>query len=61
LLFSHKHKAELVALTPVKALRLGAALMMQTLADDAAWVARCQATTEQLRLREATTKAGESA
>jgi hypothetical protein len=50
-----------VALTPVKALRSGAALMMRTPADDAAWVARCQAATERLRLREAPAKAGASA
>jgi hypothetical protein len=31
---------ELAGLTPVKALRSGAALMMRTAADDAAWVAK---------------------
>jgi hypothetical protein len=61
LLLSHKRKAELASLTPVKALRLGTALMMQTPADDTAWVARCQATMERLRLREAAAKAGASA
>jgi hypothetical protein len=61
LLLSHKHKEELATLTPVKALRSGTALMMLTPADDAAWVARCQATTERLRMREATAKAGASA
>jgi hypothetical protein len=35
--------------------------MMRTSADDAAWVTRCQATTERLRLREAAAKAGASA
>jgi hypothetical protein len=35
--------------------------MMQTPADDAAWVARYQAATERLRTREAATKAGVSA
>jgi hypothetical protein len=36
LLLSHKRKAKLVTLTPVKAFRSGAALMMRTLANDAA-------------------------
>jgi hypothetical protein len=36
LLLSHKHKAELATPTPVKALRSGIALMMQTPTDDAA-------------------------
>jgi hypothetical protein len=35
LLLSHKRKAELTTLTPIKALRSSAALMMRTLADDA--------------------------
>jgi hypothetical protein len=35
--------------------------MMRTVADDAAWVAKCQAATERLRLREAAAKAGASA
>jgi hypothetical protein len=47
--------------TPVKALRSGTTLMMRTPADDAAWVARCQAMTERLRMREAAAKAGASA
>jgi hypothetical protein len=36
LLLCHKRKVELMALTPVKALKSGAALMMRTPADDAA-------------------------
>jgi hypothetical protein len=60
-LLSHKRKAELVNLTPIKALRSGTAQMMRTAADDAAWVAKCQAVTERLRLREAAAKAGSSA
>jgi hypothetical protein len=35
-LCSHKRKTEPVAMTPAKALKAGAALMMQTSADDAA-------------------------
>jgi hypothetical protein len=35
--------------------------MMRTPIDDAAWVARCQAATERLRMREAAAKAGASA
>jgi hypothetical protein len=35
--------------------------MMQTAADDAAWVAKCQAATEWLKLREAAAQAGASA
>jgi hypothetical protein len=35
--------------------------MMRTAADDAAWVAKCQATMERLRLREVVAKAGASA
>jgi hypothetical protein len=35
--------------------------MMQTLADDAAWVARYQAATERLKTKEAAAKAGASA
>jgi hypothetical protein len=46
LLLSHKRKAELVALTPVKALKSDATLMMRTLADDATWVTRGQAAME---------------
>jgi hypothetical protein len=34
--------------------------MMRTPADNAAWVARCQATTEQLKAKEAAVKAGTS-
>jgi hypothetical protein len=60
LLLSHKRKAELAAPTPVKALKLGAALMMRTSADDAAWVTRYQAVTERLRTREAAAKVGAS-
>jgi hypothetical protein len=52
---------ELAASTPVKALKSGAALMMPTPANDAAWVTRYQATTERLRTREAAAKAGVSA
>jgi hypothetical protein len=52
---------ELAALTPVKALKSGAAMMMRTPTDEAAWVMRYQATTEWLRTREATAKAGASA
>jgi hypothetical protein len=60
-LLSHKRKAELANPTLIKALRSGAALMMRTAADAAACVAKCQATTEWLRLREAAAKAGASA
>jgi hypothetical protein len=60
-LLSHKRKVELAAPTPVKALKSGAALMMRMLADDAAWVARYQATTEWLKTRELAAKAGASA
>jgi hypothetical protein len=52
---------ELTALTPVKALKCGAALMMRTPADNVAWVARYQATMERLKIKEATGKAGASA
>jgi hypothetical protein len=48
-------------MTPIKALKSGAALMMQTPTDDAAWVAKYQAATEQLKTKEATAKAGLSA
>jgi hypothetical protein len=37
----------------VKALKSGAAVMMWTAADDTAWVTKCQAAMEQLKLREA--------
>jgi hypothetical protein len=48
-------------MTPIKALKAGAGLMMRTPADDAAWVAKCYATTERLKVKEATAKAGASA
>jgi hypothetical protein len=40
-MLSHKHKVELMSPTLVKALRSGAALMMRTSIDTAAWVMRC--------------------
>jgi hypothetical protein len=57
----HKRKEELVGSTPVKALRSGTALMMRTAADDAAWIAKCQAMMEQLKLWEAAAQTGASA
>jgi hypothetical protein len=48
-------------MTPVKVLKTRAALMMWTPADDAAWVTKCQAATEQLQAKEAAAKAGASA
>jgi hypothetical protein len=48
-------------MTPAKALKASATLMMQTSADAAAWVARCQAATERLKVKEAAVKTGESA
>jgi flavin-binding protein dodecin len=51
----------LAASTPVKELKSGAALMMWTPTDDAAWVARYQAATERLRTKESATKVGASA
>jgi hypothetical protein len=42
-----------MGLTPVKALRSGAAVMMRMAATAAAWVAKYQAMVEQLRLWEA--------
>jgi hypothetical protein len=48
-------------MTPAKALKARATLMMQMPADTATWVARCQAVTEQLKAKEATVKAGVSA
>jgi hypothetical protein len=57
----HKRKVELAGLTPVKVLRSGAVVMMRTAADDAAWVAKCQAAMERLKLREAAAQAGASA
>jgi hypothetical protein len=50
-----------MASTPIKALKSGAALMMRTPADDAAWVTRYQAAIERLRMREAAAKVGVSA
>jgi hypothetical protein len=58
---SHKRKAKLTGLTPVKALRSDAALMMRTAADAAAWVAKYQAAAERLKLREAAAQSGASA
>jgi hypothetical protein len=52
---------ELAALTPIKVLKSGAAMMMRTRADYAAWVARYQAATERLKTKEATAKAVASA
>jgi hypothetical protein len=48
-------------MTLVKALKAGAALMMRTPTDDAAWVTKCQAATERLKAKEAAAKAGASA
>jgi hypothetical protein len=48
-------------MTPVKALKSGATLMMRMPADDAAWVAKYQAATERLKTKEAAAKAGASA
>jgi parvulin-like peptidyl-prolyl isomerase len=48
-------------MTPAKALKVGAALMMRMLANDAAWVTRRQAATERLKAKEAAIKAGASA
>jgi hypothetical protein len=48
-------------MTPAKALKAGVALMMRMPANDAAWVTRCQATMEQLKVKEAAAKAGASA
>jgi hypothetical protein len=50
-----------MAMTPAKALKAGAALMMRTPADAAAWVTRCQDATERLKEKDATAKAGASA
>jgi hypothetical protein len=60
-LFRQKRKVELAGLTPVKALRSGAVVIMRTAADDAAWVAKYQAAAERLKLREAATQMGASA
>jgi hypothetical protein len=48
-------------MAPIKALKASAGLMMRTSADDAAWVAKCHATIEWLKAKEATAKAGTSA
>jgi hypothetical protein len=48
-------------MTPIKALKSGAALMMRMPADDAAWVTKYQAATEWLKTKEAAAKAGASA
>jgi hypothetical protein len=48
-------------MTPIKALKAGAGLMMRTLADDATWVAKCHAATERLKAKEATAMVGASA
>jgi hypothetical protein len=48
-------------MTPVKALKSGAALIMWMPTDDAAWVTKYQATTERLKTKEVTAKAGASA
>jgi hypothetical protein len=48
-------------MTPVKALKSGAALMMRMPADDTAWVAKYEAATEWLKTKEAVAKAGASA
>jgi hypothetical protein len=48
-------------MTPVKALKSGATLIMRTPADDVAWVTKYQATMELLKMKEAATKAGASA
>jgi hypothetical protein len=47
-------------MTHVKALKAGTALMMRTPADTTAWVAKCQATTERLKVKEGAAKAGAS-
>jgi hypothetical protein len=60
LLRNHKRKVELAAMTPVKALKAGADLMMWTLADDATWVTKCHAATERLKAKEVAAKAGAS-
>jgi hypothetical protein len=52
---------ELAAMTPVKALKASAGLMMQTLIDAAAWVAKCHAAMERLKAKEVAAKAGASA
>jgi hypothetical protein len=47
-----------MAMTPAKALKASAALMMQTPANDATWIARYQAATERLKAKESTIQAG---
>jgi hypothetical protein len=61
LLCSHKRKGEPAALTPAKALKASAALLMRTPTDDAAWVTKYQAVTERLKTKESTIQAGASA
>jgi hypothetical protein len=48
-------------MTPVKALKAGISLMMQTSADDATWVAKCHTATERLKEKEVASKVGASA
>jgi hypothetical protein len=48
-------------MTPIKAIKSGAALMMRTATVDATWVAKYQATMERLKTKEAAAKAGASA
>jgi hypothetical protein len=48
-------------MTPAKALKARATLMMRMPADAATWVARCQAVMERLKAKEAAVKAGVSA
>jgi hypothetical protein len=50
-----------VAITPVKALKASAGLMMRTPAGDATWVAKCHAAMERLKAKEVVAKAGASA
>jgi hypothetical protein len=47
-------------MTPVKALKSGAALIMRMSADAAAWVTKYQATMDWLKTKDATAKAGAS-
>jgi hypothetical protein len=48
-------------MTPAKVLKASTALIMWTPADDAAWVAKYQAVTEWLKVKEAVVKAGAGA
>jgi hypothetical protein len=57
-LLRHKRKAELACPTPVKVLWSGTAVIMRTVANDAAWVTKLQATTEWLNQREAVAQVG---